>query len=579
MFTDDPQATVHRLGDFDAELRALRNRVDSLAARLTALEAGHAAAAPAPADPAAAAPPAAVAWGWVGQSRLLQRLATICFVLVVALVLRTLTDGGVFARATGVGVGIAYAALLVGWGTLLLQRQRHGRRVLPACGGVLLVAVVVEASQSHRLLPPAAAHALLLLDLVLLAWLGLRHGAGSVLAIPAVAAALGALTLGFPDLDFAATALLLLVLTAIAAQAQKRLQLEWLQWLAFALTVFFWLLWTAKARTALLRPGASAPGLNAAWFLPLLGATVALHTGIAATSTGAFAAFLPPATVLLGLLAASGLAGGAESAAVLAGAFAAVAVAHFAIARALWTRRGRATAVVAFVLGGTAAAMLAATTVVGPVPVVLLWSAGALGLAVLAARLPSVALLLAGWLLQAAALVLALSTGIYRPADAGAAAIAAAAGTAALASLQYTWSRAHPPPVGSLLARFDGGNHASLLLLWLAAGNAFACLRLLAWHGIALLGADAAATFPCLQSAIVNLAAVALLLVGLRRQHRHLLLTALLVAGYGGLRVFGSDLMTASGVPLVLSVFSFGVVAAVGSVVLGRLQAQRSVSA
>ncbi|MHC4919582.1 MAG: hypothetical protein ACYTKC_08290 [Planctomycetota bacterium] len=36
--------------------------------------------------------------------------------------------------------------------------------------------------------------------------------------------------------------------------------------------------------------------------------------------------------------------------------------------------------------------------------------------------------------------------------------------------------------------------------------------------------------------------------------------------------MFTSDLFTAHGVPLVLSVFSFGMAAAVGSVVLGRWQ-------
>jgi hypothetical protein len=75
---------------------------------------------------------------------------------------------------------------------------------------------------------------------------------------------------------------------------------------------------------------------------------------------------------------------------------------------------------------------------------------------------------------------------------------------------------------------------------------------------------------------ILNLGSIGLMYWGLRGRDPQVLATAALVAVAGGLKVVGSDLLTASGVPLVVAVFSFGVAAAVGSLVLGRMQARRA---
>ena len=76
--------------------------------------------------------------------------------------------------------------------------------------------------------------------------------------------------------------------------------------------------------------------------------------------------------------------------------------------------------------------------------------------------------------------------------------------------------------------------------------------------------------FMGLQSTLINIGALLLMILGLKGKHREILYTAIAVAIVGALKVFGFDLFNAHGVPLVISVFSLGAVAAVGSIVLGR---------
>src|ERR1035437_7252030 len=50
---------------------------------------------------------------WAGKSSLLQRLSTLCFLLVVALILRTIADSGLIDLQIGSLLGMGYASLLM----------------------------------------------------------------------------------------------------------------------------------------------------------------------------------------------------------------------------------------------------------------------------------------------------------------------------------------------------------------------------------------------------------------------------------------------------------------------------------
>ena len=72
------------------------------------------------------------------------------------------------------------------------------------------------------------------------------------------------------------------------------------------------------------------------------------------------------------------------------------------------------------------------------------------------------------------------------------------------------------------------------------------------------------------QSLIINIGALALMSIALKGRNKEIAFIATAVALIGAGKVFIFDLFGIKGVPLVLSVFSTGVVAAFGSVVMGK---------
>lgn len=130
-------------------------------------------------------------------------------------------------------------------------------------------------------------------------------------------------------------------------------------------------------------------------------------------------------------------------------------------------------------------------------------------------------------------------------------------------------------PEGNWFARIDRGSRADYALLWICVAACFGLSRVLTHEIAGALATDVENAFQGGQTIVVNCGAIALMAIGLRTMDRRILKTSLLVAALGGLKAFGWDLLAAKGVPLVLSVFSFGVAAAAGSFVLARLQGGR----
>jgi hypothetical protein len=77
-------------------------------------------------------------------------------------------------------------------------------------------------------------------------------------------------------------------------------------------------------------------------------------------------------------------------------------------------------------------------------------------------------------------------------------------------------------------------------------------------------------SFQCAQSVLVNAAAVVLIVLAYLRRAREIRNIAILVTVVGGIKVFAYDLLGTHGLPLVFSVFSFGMAVAVESVALGK---------
>jgi hypothetical protein len=141
---------------------------------------------------------------------------------------------------------------------------------------------------------------------------------------------------------------------------------------------------------------------------------------------------------------------------------------------------------------------------------------------------------------------------------------------------QYLWCRWWPPREdASFFSRFDRSDRSAVLLLIGGLVSGFFALRIAIYQTLmAMPGGMQQDLFRCAQSVCINGAAIGLVLYAYLRRDKEVRNVAILVMLAGGAKVFLGDLITAHGLPLVFSVFSFGMAAAIQSVALGKWQKQ-----
>ena len=150
-----------------------------------------------------------------------------------------------------------------------------------------------------------------------------------------------------------------------------------------------------------------------------------------------------------------------------------------------------------------------------------------------------------------------------------------AGGIACMGFVQYRWCRSRKPPEESaFFLRIDKGDLSAVTILLASLTSAFFMLRVIVHHILAgtLAPSDLNNALQSSQSVIINLSAIVLMSIALVYRNRELRNTAILVTAIGAVNVFLYDLIRAHGMPLVISVLSFGLATAVESVILGRWQ-------
>jgi hypothetical protein len=151
------------------------------------------------------------------------------------------------------------------------------------------------------------------------------------------------------------------------------------------------------------------------------------------------------------------------------------------------------------------------------------------------------------------------------------------AGLLAVISIyHYQWCRRWPVPEKSaLFDAFDRNDRSAILLLLGGLASGFFMLRIGIFQSMQFISAEMQRdTFRCGQSVLINVAAIILILLAYFRQDKEIRNVAILVTVVGAVKVFLYDLLGTHGLPLVLSVFSFGTAAAVESLALGKWQKQ-----
>ena len=522
---------------------------------------------------------------WVGRTALLPRISTLCFLLVVALALRTVTDNQLLDPQVGSLLGMVYAGSLIAWGAFKYRQQSPLAPVFTVTGTLLIFSVVAETHAHFEALSTVPAY-------VILAVVGAAAALISYLnrvAAPVFAGTLGmsvaGLAIDYPSPVFPYLSILLLAANLFGVFATRLQRCSWLRWILLGITLVVLQVWSFKLVIYLGHEGSVDLPFALSGFLLFLAVFLAFYLGTALVGViwrgqnkiARFDLALPTISAgwvfILARYAANAGYGNPQALGIVG---AALAVTLFSVAHWLGTRRDdKARGTNAFSLAAAVLLALSLPLALGhPLLALTVLSASALWLAKASERWQSGGVRVTSYLLQLYACG-ALVFDLWASETTSPSALSAlAAGALACIGLwHFRWVRSHVAPGESVVySRFDREDRCAILLLLAALTSGFFTLRVGIFQALQAFHVGGLGAFGCYQSVVVNISAVVLMTIALWRNNRELRNVAILVTLVGGSKVFFGDLLGAKGVPLVLSVFSFGVAAAVGSVVLGRWQ-------
>lgn len=582
----------------ETERLSLENRVEQLAGELQALTrrvdllSQQRRAAPAKpveleeAYPAAAEDASEELLSWIGKSSLLQRLSTLCFLLVIALILRTVTDSGLVDLQIGSFVGMVYAAslMLLGW-----RRYKKFNPLAPIfaiCGAVLMFLVVVETHTHFESLPSGPAYILLMLTGFGMAALSYFYNVPAPISIGNLGMCLAGAAIDYPHPFFPYLGALLLTANLLGYFAARAHKYSWLRWIMLFVTIFMIAAWGMKLGPALLAKEEIPAILAPSFFLPMLAlfaltypVTAFLRIKRVTTSQPVrFDLLVPTVSVIWAFPLAQYVTFAIGGSTVFIGVIGVVAgLAH--LLPALWLARHKrpgALGANAFVFAGAAlialALPVALASTIADLPIL---SALALGLFFLAASWQNGNVRLVSYLLQIyAACALAFSLFSSAPDTHGLGTAWAAALMAALSLLHFQYCRRRLPPAGSaFFTRIDPNDLSAAFLLLTSLLSAFSALRIASYQFMAfsLPAENLSNAFQSAQSVIINFSAAVLMLFALARHKKELRNIAIMVTIIGAVKVFLYDLVGGMhGLPLVISVFSFGLTTSLESFGLTR---------
>nr|NIS40798.1 DUF2339 domain-containing protein [Desulfuromonadales bacterium] len=576
-----------RVAQVEKELSALALRVEELTAALESGKTIEPTERSVSAEKRAPAEASEKVMDWVGRLSLLQRVSTLCFLLVVALLLRTVTDNEIIDQQVGSLLGMLYAAGLIGWGWFLYRRQSPLAPVFSVCGALLVFAIVLETHEHYEALPTVPAYFLLTAAGVAMALISHFYRVALPVFVGTLGMSLAGVALGFPAPIFSFLTVLVLVANALGTFATRLQRCTWLRWILLIVTVLMVQVWSFRLGIFLTRmPDGELPFSVSGFFPALvifgiffLGIAIAGILGRITERISRFDLMLPVINAVWIFAAASYVVGvgmGSEVGLGVVGVLAALA--HFGVAWWFHRRGGEgAPGVNSFAVAGAVLLVMSLSMALGSDLIALaILSAVALGMAYVSRICRSGGIRMTSYLMQVyagGALVMLLQTSeAAAPSAVGAAASAA---LAAMAFWHYLWARKYPPSLESkVFSRFDSKDRSATVVLVTALVSGFFTLRVGVYQALdlTLSGQQLVAAFSAGESVLINLSAAVLMCYAFARRNKEVRNVAIMVTVIGGLKVFLLDLFGLEGIPVVASVFSFGVAAFLESFALSRWQ-------
>lgn len=525
---------------------------------------------------------------WATRTSLLPRLATLCFLLVMALILRTITDSGVIDKLIGSGIGMSYAAILMVVGWYKYGKQSPLAPIFAASGALLMSTIVVETHSHFNSLPLVPAYLTLMATGISMALISRKFNAFTPISVGILSMCFAGAAMDYPRPFFPYLSLVLLTANLLGYFAAQLKRCSWLRWVVLVVTMVMLQLWGVQIVTALRKGGVIVPELAVAWFLPVIAVFAATYLilgllGIFRSGTEKISKFdlaLPTLNIAWAFSSALyvfGAQGGSEQTLGVIGVL--IAIYYFVVT--FWLAKqgvkgAPGAGSFAFACGVLLALALPVATGMFTISLPII-SLVAICMAIMSRTWGSGSIRVITYLFQLYCCVaMVISFKGAGPAAMAAVNIIPAGLLTCVILYQYQWCRWHPPTEGySFFSRFDEHDRSAVILLLAGLISGFYMMRIVMFQGVALLPtAMHRDAFVCAQSVLINCAAIALILFAFLRRNKEIRNVAILVMIIGGIKVFMVDLMGTHGLPLVLSVFSFGLAAAAESLALSRWQKQ-----
>lgn len=581
-------AVEERLDLLIREVNSLKSRLDSLTERFDALESGFSVI-PAKTYPEEEDYPAFPdidsdkVFSWVGKSSFLPRIAAICFILVFALVLRTLTDNDIIDKQVGSFIGVGYSAALISWGVRLLSRKSRLASVFFVSGILLMYSIAWETHVRFESVSSFSVFIILTILLFLASKISTRYNHAGINSLAILGTCFLAMIIDLPDPAFVPLIFLFLVANLMAYISAKTLgRGEGNRLVVFALTICVFLLWVFKLQNAF--TSSSIPltaSMAGQWFLPalllfvLLFMAMSIHWFLKSGKAGLFDFLLPTFNALwsypLAYLFIKSVNGRVDLLG-YGGIF--LGLLHFGIALHLYRKENSGSpGICSFTSGGSFFLLLAFPLAVGSILLAIpVWSLLAFGLARVSEACEIGGIRLTSYFIPVLACILGITSGSFAADNPYPYTAIAVTGILALVSgVQYYWCRKNPVSChGGFFAMVDREDRSGVVLLAVSLISCFCMLQIASFQVLTAYTGDSVNVLTGIQSILINTGAVFLLLLAIRNRSKEILGVAVVVIIIGAFKVFGYDLFATDGVPLVLSVLSFGVVAAACSTVMSR---------
>lgn len=521
---------------------------------------------------------------WASRAALLPRLSTLCFLLVVALILRTITDSGLVDKLIGSALGMSYAALLMIVAWHKYSRESPLAPVFAACGAILMSTIVVETHTHFDALPLVPAYLTLMATGIGMAFISRQFNAFIPISVGILGMCLAGSAIDYPHPFFPYLSMLLFTANVLGYFAAQMKRCSWLRWIVLIVSMAMLQLWGFRVGSALRGGEAPPPELAVAWFLPVLSVFAITFLllallGIVRSGTEKISRFdltLPVLNMIWAFSSAIYVVNAQGGSTHLLGVIGVVtAIGHLAVT--FWlARRGieGAPGASSFTFACGALLVLALPAATGKFTLSLpIISMVAIFMAVMSRVWGNGMVRVTTYVFHIyASIALVFVLQGDGPAATDAVNILPAGLLACIILYQYQWCRWWPPASGSsFFAHFDHNDRSAVLLLLAGLVSGFYMVRIGIFQTLQLIpGVMPRDTFLCGQSVLINGAAIALILFAYLRRDKEIRNVAILVTLVGGIKVFLYDLLGTHGLPLVFSVFSFGMAAAVESVALGK---------